>query len=649
MADVKIVPHVFHSFYTFDYFEPELEAGAPKLLYADWPIINRIPMGAKPPNGGNVKKFTSEKEIRQWIENKSDIKEEDYCQNFIKISKDDFDKYRQLFHGLIKHHEIEHKFEASIKVEGKGIGSATRSVGVQAVNENPTSPSDGDPDGPCVDFVNGVGNKAIIPGEYKCSYVVDDDGEVSWGGGREKHSATGPGPCYGAGGGEFTTTFKKCDKMRCSAGSWGGPNVCNGQCYYEEPENLSEEEQEKALDCCCPPEVAEDGSGGSGGGGNPSTSSSIGIPINKEKDTIDFNERVLFIEQLANTTSSLNPKWRDAKDYECTRSHSKIVNGDLLYDGAKTFSEDGLQKRIGGRESRKRSIKDIEPPKKDPSKEDGAYREDSLELQSKKVFKKEWEFDNEKFKELFKNSKIFPRNATRINDPIFEYLVDTKSGYLKIFTYIQMLAGPKKESFLKGSKKLTSDKLGEYSLNFSSERMSSKPEEDVVTYYISTNINYTAYIESKKEYLIFFDVSCKLDLGDIALSWSAGDFQTGNKDEDTGKYIESVYPKFKNDIPYDDIALYSVKKNFSAEEGKKENGKITKIKIPISFVFEGSPEDKEIELFRFEKKEAEVKDNPTCVKNKGKASWDLDKLKFEIHGWWQNDFKRGTSFPAPIT
>ena len=95
-SNVKVVPHVFHSLYTFDYFEPKLKAGAPELLYADWPIINRVPLGAVPPNQSKVKKFGSVKEIRQWIENKNDIKDEDYCiilLQFLKISLLIIDNY----------------------------------------------------------------------------------------------------------------------------------------------------------------------------------------------------------------------------------------------------------------------------------------------------------------------------------------------------------------------------------------------------------------------------------------------------------------------------------------------------------------------------------------------------------------------------
>ena len=218
-----------------------------------------------------------------------------------------------------------------------------------------------------------------------------------------------------------------------------------------------------------------------------------------------------------------------------------------------------------------------------------------------------------------------------------------------------MIAGPKKDSFLKGSKKLESKKLGEYKLDVTVQNLTTEIEEDVITYWTSLNINYVAYIESKKEYLVFFDLSSKLDLGNIALSWNAGDFPTGNKDEESGDYIESIYPEFENDLAFRDIALYTNKTFFSSEEDD-DNGKITKIKIPVNFIFEGDPEDLEFECFRFEKKESKLKPSEdedgkriNCVEPEGQIKWNLDEFKVEIHGWWQNDFKRGTSFPNPLT
>jgi hypothetical protein len=104
--NVKIIPHVFHSLYLFDYFEPTLKSGAPEFLYADWPIINRVPKASIPKDGSKVKKFESEMDVRKWIEDDNNLKEEDYCENFIRINKDDFLNFRQLFHGLIKHLKI---------------------------------------------------------------------------------------------------------------------------------------------------------------------------------------------------------------------------------------------------------------------------------------------------------------------------------------------------------------------------------------------------------------------------------------------------------------------------------------------------------------------------------------------------------------
>lgn len=662
MSNIKIIPHVFHSFYTFGYFEPKLKAGAPELLYANWPIINRVPLGSIPPNQNKIKKFSSLKEVRQWIEDKNDIKDEDYCENFIRISEDNFHKYRQLFHGLIKHYEIEHKFQSETAIKSKGPLSRTCCRGVPLSFTAKYEEGGGHQ---CDDAIFDLSCNGRQIGNINLNNASDggsrssgpftmsaEEVEALSGGGCSLpltlKCATG-GRCHQG----FTSIeIKNTDTGEIIANVGLSEGTTNVKACYVPEDDFSDEF------CCCPPkyEKREEVPLPPDNGGPdtpPSTTSSLGGLDSSVKFLVFATETgELFTTSIA---ASESVKCVKSKGYECNRNHKKIIKGDIKYDGVKIFSEGALQKRVGARESRKRNIKDVEPPKDNPSNEEEAYKKDTLTIQDEKVFKKEWEFDNEKFKSLFNKSKTFPRNSTRINDPVFEYLVDTTSGYLKIFSYIEMIGGLKKESFLKGRKKLESKNLGNYTLDISSQNMSDDIERDIVTYYTTLNINNVVYLESQKEYLIFFDLSSKLDLGNIALSWKAGDFPTGNKDEESGDYIESLYPEFENNLPFKDIALYTNKTFFSSEENE-ENGKISKIKLPVSFVFEGSPEDLEFECFRFEKSESKVKKNEdedgkrkNCVQPEGQVTWDLDNFKIEFHGWWQNDFKRGTSFPNPIT
>lgn len=90
----------------------------------------------------------------------------------------------------------------------------------------------GNPSGPCVDFITAKTTKAIIPGLYKCTGYVDDQGNMTWPGGSFFSPAQQPniGPCYGGHEFEFYANLNIGDIVSCNAGSWGGGNGCNISC-----------------------------------------------------------------------------------------------------------------------------------------------------------------------------------------------------------------------------------------------------------------------------------------------------------------------------------------------------------------------------------------------------------------------------------
>lgn len=120
------------------------------------------------------------------------------------------------------------------------------------------------------------------------------------------------------------------------------------------------EEGEKERECCCPPEVPED---------------------------------------LDNTP--------------CNRNHTLSSNCSIKQDSALLFQESNLEKRSSAatairKMAKRKLVKD--------SKE--SEKLDELDLEAK-VFKDDWKFDSEAFKQYLKNTQNrFMRDRTRINDPV---------------------------------------------------------------------------------------------------------------------------------------------------------------------------------------------------------------------------------------
>lgn len=233
-AKAKINKHLFHAFYVFEYGRKKnyQEDGS---LYADWPIINRVAIGGRlPDQGSKPKKFSSLTDVRKWIEKKSDIKDEDFCENFIRVPFQEFHKYRQLFHGMFKTLDIEYNANFSLNVNTEGVPNPSNSAGVSATNST-SVPCPRDEDGNqdreacekrgCVTFANGVGQKIMIPGMYSCNAAVNDRGTVAG----ESIEATKES-CFGPDSKTFQKSFSSCERITCDAGSAIAGASCSASC-----------------------------------------------------------------------------------------------------------------------------------------------------------------------------------------------------------------------------------------------------------------------------------------------------------------------------------------------------------------------------------------------------------------------------------
>lgn len=92
----------------------------------------------------------------------------------------------------------------------------------------------GNTSGPCRDFRTATSDTANYTGVYDCTGGADDEGTWTWPGGSHFKPASGPGPCYGAGGTSFIANMQKDQKMKCRAGSWGDGVGCNLNCCLQQ-------------------------------------------------------------------------------------------------------------------------------------------------------------------------------------------------------------------------------------------------------------------------------------------------------------------------------------------------------------------------------------------------------------------------------
>lgn len=123
---MSIQSHVFHGIYSNNGYYPD-SYNDQKYFYADTPLhVNRAINGAIDPlsSSTTIKKFETEKEAVDWYKKQkygttsyNNIKNKgEFCNNYFKISKNEFHKFRQYFNGMIKSVNI--KSNVSISYNG---------------------------------------------------------------------------------------------------------------------------------------------------------------------------------------------------------------------------------------------------------------------------------------------------------------------------------------------------------------------------------------------------------------------------------------------------------------------------------------------------------------------------------------------------
>jgi hypothetical protein len=193
------------------------------------------------------------------------------------------------------------------------------------------------------------------------------------------------------------------------------------------------EEDNKVLDCCCPPEM--------------------------------------FDRQIGEAPGNRYASYRDAKGYECNRSHQIDYNVYFNFKGEEIFNISEFENRLNGRRSKERRIKDEEIPKDCNDCKEEDFKNDEFDYENKKLFKNEWEFDGEEFKKIFQDQTPdkFPRKATFINDPVFEHLMN---GNLGIRVNISSSITQKQEGItLVGWKNVLSNNFGKYAIDVNTSKI----------------------------------------------------------------------------------------------------------------------------------------------------------------------------------
>jgi hypothetical protein len=127
---VKINKHVFHNFYSKDYSPDFAASRSSKVLFADYPIHrNRAIIGATIDENNPIpKEFNSEEDAFKWYKKnkyKDNFKKlnfpEDFCKNYFIIPEEQFYKYQNYFHGMVKSFNIKFKYSTEFEASSENL------------------------------------------------------------------------------------------------------------------------------------------------------------------------------------------------------------------------------------------------------------------------------------------------------------------------------------------------------------------------------------------------------------------------------------------------------------------------------------------------------------------------------------------------
>lgn len=650
----KIVNHCFHGLYLFDYLKKEFENGSPEYLYADWPIINCVPKAEKGDEG--FKEFSSIEDARKFAnQNGSSItfdsgsstpnveEDKDPPNNFITFGLKDLSKFRGFFHGLLKSVGADHNF--NLTIDGNTKGTITRTC--------------------------------CIP--TPISFMAEYKGEG--------------GHCCDRAVFSFSAGGKRLGTINLNNASDCG-NRSSG------PFNLTKEEVEKALvdefieieltaqvddphGSVTAMEVKDTQSG--------TVIASVGVtegissvPACSRPDN-DYSDEICCCPPKFRKTDGSTGKSSSsiAKGYACERKHSKKIEGKLKIDSFKILEESQLQNRISPAFIiYEVSEAPIEPSSSSSSGSRKTERNELLYIASPDpVFKDNWVFEQEVFKDLFRiggssssssvNNKKFPNNTTLINDPVLVSLNQEKFGYPgKLANLFVTIASNEKNKdpnpYLSSNREVKSTKIGDLSLKINQENCG-VPITDNVTYRLWITLNKAVFLPSKKEYIFFIDLTSEIVMPSHSITWEAGDYLNAEiQHKDGKKFYESFRPKFvidggteASELLHGGPVLSTSRQDLEAitGAGEKANGKIKKINIKTLLKLDSGEQELSFECLRFEKQKIKASYNRSsssssdarvCLDGDVTASWNLDDLKIRFNSWLEEDFSEEATFPPAV-
>ena len=373
--------------------------------------------------------------------------------------------------------------------------------------------------------------------------------------------------------------------------------------------------------------------------------------------------------------------------------YKQKVKININFDSTKIFDFPEVQKRLGAHDMDYETTIDIEEDKN---------KEELISELNKKIYKEEWQFDQNEFKSIFQNEKNkFNYNATFINDPV---IIPSLSTYTNSQTTVSII---NKHKFNGDSGTLTSEVVNKQKNfektfeKFGSIQYKIENDNSIVTngeQFINFYISKLFYIKSKKIYLCFIEmhhaipldgsvIDKEKDCGDLECeetsSSSSSEPATSSNssyvlgsdsnrmlsimsildDEDLVKMLNSEnYSKIADTNPFNIEYVFTTRDSINIDPPKYKTSECDEEEKELEFEktkcdLKISNKTFEIEIFKLKETQF-VFDNQNCedltpgfkklIKNTLKIN-TVKKPLFEILEWKSTDINKNNTFPPKIS
>jgi hypothetical protein len=613
----KICTHFFHGLYLFDRDDAHIKyvnSSGPTHLLSDWPLFSRIPKAIK--KDGVFIEYSDFKKYLELNDSAKNRPADSYCENFIKIKKEDFSKFHGLFHNLIKSLSVSHKIQYSLN--GTSSGVKERTCCEKNSPAQITAKYDKNTGGHCCD--------AAVFGFYVSSKKI---GTIN---------LNNAGDCGSRSSGPFSMTQEDVNKRVVPIEITCELDGCHGGFTDAEikgnnfTKSISLSEGKSCLEICVQPDD------------NFSPALCCCPPLHQKNSSSSSSEEC--------------PSYTKSIGYECSRSHSKKLDLNFEIDTNKIFNLSELNAWIDAHrvfiESKSEPIaKDINSINElgvisTIDNQPGFLNVGFSAFINKpsndfKLYKDNWQFiGNSDYKSYIINNSI--NNYPLIKDPVLGYK-DSTIGYHYTFT------APFKNDttdFLKQSIQISSQSKSLASISINGENSNLqhhdiKDEWDIVdtlTYESSCLVDERFFSEKDNSYIFFIKLKGWLYPGDVkSLRWNAGDYEkadykTGegeNEKKSESSSIEWDKGNVFNSIPTENsITIGTDPRDIFGENAfdewselkKNRQNWIEKFDIPLSINIGGSNYQNSIKCFRF--KEQKSIHSPSSSSSSS-SSCDLNK------------------------